>query len=240
IMSVPRLIFTENVACIYRTISELGIRCHAGQGVFWHHALTRQIEDRIAEGNELILAIDYDTWFLPDHVLRLVELMMAHPEADAICSVQCEREGRYPLLGLHDESGKPIRELPRALFRRPLTRIHTAHFGLTLFRAAAFAKVPKPWMRDEPDPSGSWREGRKDADIAFWYKWEQAGRTLFQANDVSIGHLQLVCTFPGPAEDDWRPVHVYLRDLNAGRVPDHCKGNRRDPAEAPLRAGAAI
>jgi len=215
------------VACMFRTIAECGIPCSPGQGVFWHHSLTRQIEDRIADGFDYILAIDFDSWFLPGHVKRLTELIVQNQQADAICAVQCEREGSLPIMGMRDEKGEPLRSIPRKIFETALTPIQIGHFGLTIFRAECFSKIPKPWFRDEPDPNGSWREGRKDADVAFWYKFGQAGCRLYMANEVSIGHLQEICTFAGPAGDNWRPVHVYLRDLNAGCMPEHCKPEYR-------------
>lgn len=227
VMSVPRLSITNNVACMFRTIAECGIPCRPGQGVFWHHALTRQIEDRIAEGFNILLAVDFDTWFLPAHVARLIELLTQTPEADAICAVQCEREGSLPIMGMRDERGEPLRVIPRKLFEQALTPIQVGHFGLTIFRAACFARIPKPWFRDEPDSNGSWREGRQDADVAFWAKFNQAGCKLFMANEVNVGHLQEICTFSGPASDNWRSVHVYLKDLNSGRIPDHCRADYR-------------
>lgn len=229
VMSVPRLCFTNNVACIYRTIAELGIPCHAGQGVFWHHALTRAIEDQIARGTEYILTIDFDSWFLPGHVARLVELMLTTPEADAICAVQCMRESAEPILGIHDGADEPLHRMPRAWFERPLTPLHIGHFGLTLFRAASFAKLTKPWFDEQPDPNGSWRDGRRDADVAFWRNFETGGGKLFMANEVNIGHLQEICTFSGPAVENWKPIHVYLRDLHAGNMPAHCRPDWRLP-----------
>ncbi len=225
VMSVPRLSITNNVASMYRAIRELGITCKPAQGVFWHHVLTRQIEDRIADGFEYLLAVDFDSWFLPGHVLRLAELLVNTPQADAICAVQCQREAELPIMAIHDESGLPVAQMPRSWFARPLTPIHIGHFGLTLFRASCFARLSRPWFRDEPDPNGSWREGRKDADVAFWGNFERSGCKLFLANEVNIGHLQEVCTFPGPLESNWGARHVYLRDLNAGQIPAHC-----DPA----------
>jgi predicted SAM-dependent methyltransferase len=222
VMSLPRLMFTENVACLNRTIAALGIPCHAGTGVFWGQVLTRQIEDRLADGFDYVLAVDYDSWFLPDHVRALAALLTAHPEADAVCAVQCRREDSLPIMAIHDADGQPLQIMPRSMFAGPLTQIHIAHFGLTLFRASCFARLAKPWFRPVPDPNGSWREGRSDDDVTFWRNFEAAGCRVYMANDVSIGHLQQICTFPGPAADNWRPVHVYLKDLNAGRVPDHC------------------
>ena len=235
VMSVPRLSITNNVASMYRAIRELGIMCRPGQGVFWHHVLTRQIEDRIADGFDYLLAVDYDSWFLPLHVMRLVELLVQTPSADAICAVQCEREGDLPIIAIHDESGLPVCKMPRAWFEQPLTPIHTGHFGLTLFRATCFAKLARPWFRDEPDPNGSYREGRKDADVAFWVNFERSGCRLFLANEVNIGHLQEVCTFPGPRAENWKPIHVYLRDLNAGQIPVHCDPRYRITEQNPNR-----
>jgi hypothetical protein len=225
IMSVPRLCITNNVACLLRTVHELGIPCQPGQGVFWHHVLTRQIEDRIAEGYDYLLAIDFDSWFLPGHVKRLVELLVTHPDVDAVCAVQCMREDPLPIMAIHDEAGAPVHAMPRAWFEQELTPLHIGHFGLTVFRASCFAKLAQPWFRDEPDPQGSWRDGRKDADVAFWRNFEVAGLKLCMANEVNIGHLQEVCTFPGAVAENWKPIHVYLRDLNAGKLPTHC-----DPA----------
>ncbi len=234
VMSVPRLSITNNVASMYRAIRELGITCKPGQGVFWHHALTRQIEDRIREGFDYLLAVDFDSWFLPGHVLRLVELLVNTPQADAICSVQCQREAELPIMAIHDESGLPVPHMPRSWFEKPLTPIHIGHFGLTLFRAACFARLARPWFRDEPDPNGSYRDGRKDADVAFWGNFERSGCHLFMANEVNIGHLQEVCTFPGPTAANWKPIHVYLRDLNAGQIPAHCAPAYRIPNKDPI------
>jgi len=222
VMSVPRLCFTNNIACIFRTIAQCGIPCSPGQGVFWHHSLTRGFEDGIAGGYEFLLAIDFDTWFMPGHVTRLIELLTDNPQADAICGVQCQREAILPILGILDDQGQPMVKIPRAWFEQPLTRIHVGHFGLTLFRASAFAKLKRPWFRDEPDPNGSYRDGRTDADVAFWLNFNKCGCQLFMANEVNIGHLQEVCTFPGPAAVNWKPSHVYMRDLYAGQMPAHC------------------
>lgn len=103
VMSVPRLTHTNNSASMFRTIHQLHIPCEPGQGVFWHHVLTRQIEDRIREGFDYLLAVDFDSWFLPGHVLRLAELLLASPQVDAVCAVQCQREAELPILGIHDE-----------------------------------------------------------------------------------------------------------------------------------------
>lgn len=225
VMSVPRLTHTNNAASMFAVIKQLGIPCLPGQGVFWHHVLTRQIEDRIRDGAEVLIAVDFDSWFLPGHVMRLIELLVNTPQADAVCAVQCRREHELPIMAVHDEGGLPVQSMPRRWFEAPLTPIHIGHFGLTAFRATCFARLERPWFRDEPDPNGSYRDGRKDADVAFWGNFERSGCKLFMANEVNIGHLQEVCTFSGTPAENWTPKHVYLRDLNAGQIPLHC-----DPA----------
>jgi hypothetical protein len=71
-------------------------------------------------------------------------------------------------------------------------------------RKAAEAVVP-----DVPDGNGGWGEGRTDADVAFWRKWEAAGNTLHIANRVTIGHMELMVRWPG---HDLSAVHQSVAD----------------------------
>ena len=36
-----------------------------------------------------------------------------------------------------------------------------------------------------------------DDDIYFWRQWEKAGKTLYNANRVVVGHLELMIKWPG-------------------------------------------
>ena len=70
--------------------------------------------------------------------------------------------------------------------------VTTAHFGCTLIRMEDLAEVPKPWFYAEPDKDGRWGDDRLDDDIWFWHQWRKAGKTIYVAPDVRVGHLELV------------------------------------------------
>lgn len=102
-------------------------------------------------------------------------------------------------------------EVSGEMLSKPIMKIRTAHFGLTLIRTACLAKLEKPWFQSEPSPSGEWGEGRIDADVNFWLKWKKAGLDLHMANDVVIGHCQCLVTWPNK---QYRPQHQYLGDYH--------------------------
>jgi predicted SAM-dependent methyltransferase len=221
VMSMPRLAFTDNLFSAMRGLLPAGITLERGQGVFWGQILTRMIEKHLDDGTDWLFTLDYDTWFLQSHVVRLMQLLACHPEADAITSVQIQRDGVLPLVS-RKEAGKPLPRVALTEFQRPLTRVSTGHFGLTLFRASALKKLKKPWFWAKPGPDKSWNEGRVDEDIYFWHNWEKSGLKLFMANEVFIGHMQMVCTFPGVPELNWQPIHTYMNDLENSGPPGHC------------------
>jgi hypothetical protein len=98
-----------------------------------------------------------------------------------------------------------------------LLPLRSGHFGLTLLRASAFAKMPRPWFLGVPDENGGWGEGRTDDDIYFWRQWLAKGLSLCQANHVRVGHLQLVVSWP---DRDLAPLHQYVSDYRANGIPD--------------------
>jgi hypothetical protein len=57
--------------------------------------------------------------------------------------------------------------------------------------------MPKPWFWSKPAPDGSWGDGHVDEDIYFWRQWAAAGKTLFNANRVVVGHCELMVKWPG-------------------------------------------
>jgi hypothetical protein len=96
------------------------------------------------------------------------------------------------------EDGASVDHVPASLFEANETiEVATAHFGLTLLRAAAFEDLPHPWFHGQPASDGTWGEGRVDDDIAFWHHWRQHGNTLHLACHVPIGHLELCVMYPG-------------------------------------------
>jgi hypothetical protein len=221
VMSVPRLIFNDNMFSAMQGFLPLGIQLYRSTGVFWAQCLTRIIERHLNDGTEWIFTLDYDTWFLPAHVERLCQLMAENPEADAIIPLQTKREDELPMAGLVDGDDKPRVAVDMREFLSPLVPCKTGHFGLTLFRVAALKKLKKPWFMPKPDPRGGWDEGRLDEDIFFWHNFAASGCRAFLATGVRIVHLQLMGTFPGPVEENFKPVHCYMSDLHDGKYPDY-------------------
>lgn len=222
VMSMPRLAFTDNLYCVSQAILPLGINFTRGVGVFWGQVLSRMIEDRMEDGTELLFTLDYDTWFTRNHVQRMLQLMVEHPEADAIIPMQIKREGVGPMFGLRDEKGQVRLQASLEEFRRPLVQVRTGHFGLTLFRMRCFETLKKPWFVGKPGPDGTWNDDRVDEDIQFWLNFAESGFKAYLAPEVSIGHMQLMCTFPDVLERDFRPMHFYTSDLEPAKLPGHC------------------
>ena len=223
VMSAPRLGFMDNMFSAMRAFLPLGIKLERGCGAFWGHILQNMMEKHLDDGTDWLFTLDYDTWFTRNHVIKLCQLMAENPQADAIAPVQIYREQDYPLVGVFGEASDGLVNVDVREFQKPLTEVATAHFGLTLFRVEALRKMEFPWFWEQPGPDGRWQKGRQDPDIYFWNKFRAAGNKIFQANEVYVGHLQLVCTFPGKPEENWKPRHVYVKDLDAGKIPPWCE-----------------
>ena len=224
VMSTPRLSFTDHMHCVMTEIVARGIFVKQGTGVFWSQVLTRGIESTLEMKGDYILTLDYDTWFRWGHVQQLLTLMERYPEADAICPVQMKRECDSPLMGMVDENGDRLAKIEHSELEKDILPIHTGHFGLTVFRASAFDKLKKPWFKGIPGPDGSWNDGRIDEDIYFWHNFKESGLKAFIAPHVNIGHLQLMCTFPGHYTESFKCINTPLGDLgDVKKIPDHCR-----------------
>lgn len=219
VMSVPRIEFTDNNMCAIKALVPLGCQISKGTGVFWDQVLTRQIEKAIAEGAEYILTIDYDTWFTRAHVLALARIMALRPDVAAVYPMQLKREDDGVLAGFRDGDGGVAREA-KIPVDADIVPSYSGHFGLTMLRASAMAKLKKPWFLPEPGPDGRWEEGRTDSDMMFWRRMEEAGLGVYLAPRIIVGHLQLMCSFPpelGATDQSGR--HYYIKDVEAGNIP---------------------
>lgn len=226
IMSSPRLGFLATMDCIYSGLMPLGVPLLRGEGAYWHQTLERAIEKAISEGAEYVLTFDYDVVFDSKHgsndIAKLVCLMEDNPDVDCIVSAQMKRE-KGALLA---SSEKEIRLLD------PLVPITVGHFGLTIFKASALQKIPKPWLRDFPNDDGEWGKDRIDADIWFWKQAVAAGLNIQMSLDVMIGHLELVVTWPGQnmqtvyqSLTEWREHGRPAESFHRQRVIDAVKAN---------------
>jgi len=197
VMSMPRLGFTDNFTSCHTALAKLGIEVNTFTGAFWGQCLERGIEHLVNQGFDAVLTIDYDTVFSAQNVMSLMRLMLLHPEADAIAPLQSARGWSSPLLTMALPEGAEPGKIPREHFETDLARLKTGHFGLTLLRTKALADLPRPWFWATPAPDGTWNDGRVDDDIYFWRQWEKAGKTLYNANRVVVGHLELMIKWPG-------------------------------------------
>jgi hypothetical protein len=208
VMSVPRLGFMDNMFSAIEALPALKVPLRRCTGAYWGQCLERAIEETLeTDAPDAVLTLDYDSVFTRRDVATLMQLMCCNPDIDAIAAVQAGRgnaSGR--LFTIRGDTGQNLTGVPADLFAQDLTKVSTAHFGLTLIRASKLAALPKPWFADVPAPDGSWNEGRIDADIAFWRKWETAGNTLALANRVPIGHLELTVLWPAPLGPETTPI----------------------------------
>ncbi len=216
VMSTGRLAFTENMFCSTTVLMPRHIRLTKNTGAYWGPCLERVLTDVLAEENppEWVLTLDYDTVFDGYCLDEMCYLMAANPDVDAIAPWQVKREGDDMLTQIAGRGRRSA--FSREELDRELIEVDTAHFGLTLLRVSALRKLKHPWFIDKPNKDGEWGEGRLDADINFWHKWRAAGNTLRIASNLSIGHLQLVATWPGR---DMVPFHQYVSDFQKDGPP---------------------
>lgn len=182
--NVPRVGFNLHFACLHKSFAPFGIPIRTTMGVYWAQCMTRAIEAAIAEGFDWAFCVDYDSVFTSWHVKYLMETFSKHPEVHALAPIQTQRHS--DLVMISSKTGE--RDVTFKTFEP--TQVNTAHFGLTLLRLSEFAKLEKPWFIDSPDPSGSFGDGRVDADVGFWYRWNAAGLNVSVLAGCSIGHLE--------------------------------------------------
>jgi len=222
VMSMPRLGFTANMQAVASVFPAIGAGLKMGTGVFWGQVLSRLVELHRSDGTEYIVTCDYDTWFKKEHVLRLLQHMQENPEIDAIVPVQIKRENETPMFETITGDGYGVLNKSLMDIEEKLPQIISGHFGLTVFRVSAFDDLKKPWFIAKPNADGDWGEGRIDEDIYFWQNFYDCGKKACLATDVSIGHIQLMCTFPGPVKKQFKPVNYYMNQMNRGEFAEYC------------------
>jgi len=223
VMSMPRLAFTDNLYSAVRSLIPLGITLEKGTGVFWGQILTRLMAKHLNDGTEYIIAIDYDTYFTKNQVIRLIQLMQENPNADVILPLQIKRECDSPLIGKFDEQKRPLIKIPIEEFKTELLPISSGHFGLTIFRVSALKKLKKPWFMPVPDKDLGWDDGRLDEDIYFWKNFSESGLQAYLAPKIGLAHLQLMATVPGKLENGFKPEHYYITELEKSGLPKWCE-----------------
>ena len=221
VMSVPRLGFMDNMFAAVEALPQLNIKLRRCTGAFWGQCLERAMEEALHDdAPDAVLTLDYDSVYSRSDVAMLMQIMCCHPEIDALAAVQAGRgnvSGR--LFTIRGDDGNNLTGLPSDAFDGDTIKVSTAHFGLTLIRADKLASLPKPWFIDVPAPDGSWGTGRIDADINFWRKWEADGNSLYLANRVPIGHLEMTVLWPAPLGEDTTPLTQPVGDWRSNGRP---------------------
>lgn len=188
ITSIPRVGWNDAWGVMFDSLMKLRIPLRRHTGVYWGQCMQRSFEAAIADGIDWLLAIDYDTMFTAEQLDRLIGWFARRPDIDALAALQCRR----------GPSGRPLcttgdGEREKLIDGNPF-KVATAHFGLTLIRTDALKEIPKPWFWSKPDAKGEWGDDRLDDDIWFWHQWKQAGKTVYIAPDVTVGHLEVMVT----------------------------------------------
>lgn len=199
ILGCPRIGWNDSWQSVIDALKPFGVPIETHQGCFWAQNLHKGLERAVRDGIDWIITLDYDSMILPMHVSRLLEIMGTHPEIDACAALQMRRGSETALFS---NGG-----LEQGVISNQPIKVNTAHFGLTVIRVECLKDIPKPWLIDRPDKDGCYNGDHVDADIHFWHQWRDAGKSLYIAPDVRIGHLELLVS---EYDDDLQPRHYHI------------------------------
>jgi hypothetical protein len=217
LMSCPRLGFTDNFFCVAQALAPHRISPIKYTGAFWGQCLQNCMED-VIDKHDVILTFDYDTIFTAKTVEALLTLMM-FSGVDAIAPLQTKREANTVMFALPGIKPEDKTTVENDWFEKPVQLVETAHFGCTFIRTEALKKVPKPWFIAEASERGDFRGGHCDEDIHFWKAFYKAGNKLGIATQVSVGHAELMITWPSRSADGGK-VQQHATDFwNRDRSP---------------------
>jgi hypothetical protein len=223
VMSTPRLGFTDNFFCVSSALAPHGISPIKVTGAFWGQCLQRAME-QVVDNNDVILTIDYDTVFNAKTVEALLALLM-HSGFDAIAPLQTKREANAVMFALAGSDVDEKTTVDSDFFGKVVQPVETAHFGLTFLRTAALKKMKKPWFLAKANDQGEWTGGHTDEDIAFWKSWAACGNTLGLATHVSVGHAELMVTWPSRSVDGGKvQQHTTEYWTNGQKAPENAWG----------------
>jgi hypothetical protein len=223
VMSTPRLGFTDNFFCVSSALAPHGISPTKVTGAFWGQCLQRAME-QVIDSHDVILTVDYDTVFNAKTVEALLTLLM-HSGFDAIAPLQTKREANAVMFALAGSDADERTTVDDDFFGKVVQPVETAHFGLTFLRTAALKKMKKPWFLAKANNQGEWTGGHTDEDIAFWKSWAACGNTLGLATHVSVGHAELMVTWPSRSVDGGKvQQHTTEYWTNGQKAPENAWG----------------
>jgi len=217
LMSVPRLGFTDNFFCISQALAPHGIAPIKYTGAFFGQCLQRTME-QVIDTHDVVLTIDYDTIFTAKTVEALLALLL-HSGFDAIAPLQTKREANTVMFALPGVTPDERTTVENDWFQKVVQPVETAHFGCTFIRTAAIKKMPKPWFLAEANDDGTFTGGHVDEDIYFWKKFAASGNRLGIATNVSVGHAELMITWPSRSVEGGKVQQHTTEFWNNGKKP---------------------
>ena len=218
-MSMPRLAFTDNMYSLQNATYELGIYGQRHGGAFWEQGVENLLEDAIKNEYKYALAIDYDTFYTAYHIVDLYYLMEKNPDIDVLVPLQTRRGHDYPMCGTFEDENGDMVKITKGHFEKGIAPLDTGHFGLTMIRLDSLKKLSSPWFISVPSENGDWHRGHKDADVNFWIKCKKEGLKVALA-EVWIGHLELMCAWPGPKESNFKSHYTCMNNVLGGEIPE--------------------
>ena len=216
LMSTPRLGFTDNFFCVSQALTPHKIPIVKHTGAFWGQCVQRSMES-VIDDYDVILTIDYDTIFTPKTVEALITLLY-WSGYDAIAPLQTKREANAVMFALQGKTPEEQTSVGDDWFSKPVQPVSTAHFGCTPIKTAALKKMEKPWFLSQANDKGEFSGGHVDEDIYMWRKFEAAGNKLGIATQISVGHAELMITWPS-READGGKVQQHTTDYWSERKP---------------------
>lgn len=217
LMSTPRLGFTDNFFCVSQALAPHGIAPIKYTGAFFGQCLQRTME-QVVDTHDVVMTIDYDTIFTAKTVEALLALLL-HSGYDAIAPLQTKREANTVMFALHGNTPDEKTTVENDWFSKVVQPVETAHFGCTFIRTAAIKKMPKPWFLAEANAEGTFTGGHIDEDIYFWKKFAASGNRLGIATHVSVGHAELMITWPSRSVEGGKVQQHTTEFWNNGKKP---------------------
>lgn len=223
LMSCPRLGFTDNFFCVSQALAPHKISPIKYTGAYWGQCLQRCMES-VIDTSDVVLTFDYDTVFTAKTIEALLALMV-YSGVDAIAPLQTKRESNAVMFALPGMSVEEQTSVDNDWFSKPVQFAETAHFGCTFIRSAAIKKMPKPWFIGTANEKGEFSGGHLDEDIAFWKGFASAGNKLGIATNISVGHCELMITWPSRTVDGGK-VQQHTTDFwnNSQKPPEDVWG----------------
>lgn len=221
VMSVSRLMFSDNVLALTQTLTLLGVHPTIVQGAFWDQCMEGGLEDSL--DSDVILTVDHDSVFRPATVEGLIALLMTS-KYDAIAPLQSKRMSNAIMFSQPGSKHGDTLTVGPEWFNQPVQPVDTAHFGCTVIRTEALRNTPKPWFISTPNKeTGNWRGDHVDCDIHFWHNFRDAGHRLGMATGISIGHAELMVSWPSLKSGTGKTVG-YPQEFWGGTAPPDAHG----------------